>query len=1441
MEVNKISQPEISAGKMITDDSSKTESCNSYCPDFSDMYDDSYEFWDFLHSRKDRNECLSREEERHQKPIFWDFLGPSSNKDQNGLSSEYIDSAVATSNDSGIHFENESQLSSKIKTNVGKTVSNGINLQSPELKSTSSDDEFWDFLSCNSPVVTFKELLKNYNFTNDDKESSISSFVSRCDESPFPSVSEYMELEGCSTLNSSPSSVSVRTKHYLGSENGTKEFNSRQSSNTKNCDKLKKTVESIDYTSYIDVLKYLQQECIVSDREVNLSSISNDNTCFYGNSSKINIKESEKYQGSLDRSDDLGKINEKHGKMQELNQGSSNKSQLNVSSTSQNHVYDGTAPILSLKYNSGESRKDGNSNEVNSFKLNSQQRGRIQQLINKRPTKRFKKNIPNLSVASHNTTVNSKPALTNSHLNAVNVVNFNQSNMQESLQNLKSINSYNTEHGIKSITTSRVNPLGINATVTQSTTSAIGVSVNNTTTSNTSTTSTPLYLLMPTNSATLQNPNYSHFFLVINNNGNAQMNQPTFIQNSGVAMNTNNLKSTPIQFGQVLQSKVNSEIGNKSDNVKQNVLIVNQSNKAESSSSASAAKSTLSNIKYQTIPQVYLPYTSLINSAAGTSQVNVQYLNKIPAVHSTVNIPVSVNNLVSSSEVPSTISNVIFSSAPITNCYSTVKSSGVAEQMTNLKLDLKHKAVQSKCRQPSLTPLKNIPLGNNKYAIQQISTPVQICSSEELNNSLGYSNFNKINESTFLEKAFVENKLAPRINASEALVNNVSSFQDTLSTIPHKSAILQQNENCQSIHFTSTNVGTSLTPSVCLTGKNTNLQEKGQISAANSINVNVVPVSGSLEINKNISTVNTIQMINTKDKQNASSISLNTANNLVPIKLGNSQNKSLATLQELFPPPISMVPVCVLPQTQDTKQSNTSKVLILNGNRKAQTVTHKLKIDPIPNRERSISKKAKEKLKKGRLKTVRELLQERRKSGSSHARGSNKMGKEIRVLRPVLRLSTCDVCPSKPSPIITNIPKLNAAVTSNNNEASADTRKRPNILLLPSSSKTIKKSSFTEDKQSSLEKEQESQCFADSSVSENVEVDSAKSSSMAFLGKARKEVIILARELGEEVTPDLKIIDLRNLIVASTNYEMVFVKELLNTVISQRTEEAEQRKREIESEETRKREEREFEMEKLKLQNESFNSAGSGSFRPNIDFLYMIPKFDLINNDIGLYLILFECQAQATDVPKEFWASHLLSLLPYEIVQLLAREDVGISRDFEKLRSLLLKRYKLTAEKFRQLFSKHCKSPTATWKDFASEVRNYFHGWISGLDISTFDQLKKLIIVDQIKRRVPPEVREHYIDEWSQLNNVEKLTSKLDDYDAVRTKRDFHTSTPEEELKTEHTLLLTRRGIQNRIRNSRRNISLRKSINFDMLCLWKARIHKSQVSFVYTQREVQSQ
>ncbi|GFY39990.1 uncharacterized protein TNIN_98861 [Trichonephila inaurata madagascariensis] len=60
---------------------------------------------------------------------------------------------------------------------------------------------------------------------------------------------------------------------------------------------------------------------------------------------------------------------------------------------------------------------------------------------------------------------------------------------------------------------------------------------------------------------------------------------------------------------------------------------------------------------------------------------------------------------------------------------------------------------------------------------------------------------------------------------------------------------------------------------------------------------------------------------------------------------------------------------------------------------------------------------------------------------------------------------------------------------------------------------------------------------------------------MAFLGKGRRaDLSYIAEQLGERVTDDLKIIDLRNLIVNSTNYDEEFVREMLNARIEERLE-----------------------------------------------------------------------------------------------------------------------------------------------------------------------------------------------------------------------------------------------------------------------------------------------
>ncbi|GFW57192.1 transposon Ty3-I Gag-Pol polyprotein [Trichonephila clavipes] len=49
-----------------------------------------------------------------------------------------------------------------------------------------------------------------------------------------------------------------------------------------------------------------------------------------------------------------------------------------------------------------------------------------------------------------------------------------------------------------------------------------------------------------------------------------------------------------------------------------------------------------------------------------------------------------------------------------------------------------------------------------------------------------------------------------------------------------------------------------------------------------------------------------------------------------------------------------------------------------------------------------------------------------------------------------------------------------------------------------------------------------------------------------------------------------------------------------------------------------------------------------------------------------------------------------------------------------------------------------------------------------------FDQLKSLIIADQIKRKTPANIKEHFLDIWADLNDPLELAEKLDAYDNLR-------------------------------------------------------------------------
>ncbi|GFX82050.1 transposon Ty3-I Gag-Pol polyprotein [Trichonephila clavipes] len=164
---------------------------------------------------------------------------------------------------------------------------------------------------------------------------------------------------------------------------------------------------------------------------------------------------------------------------------------------------------------------------------------------------------------------------------------------------------------------------------------------------------------------------------------------------------------------------------------------------------------------------------------------------------------------------------------------------------------------------------------------------------------------------------------------------------------------------------------------------------------------------------------------------------------------------------------------------------------------------------------------------------------------------------------------------------------------------------------------------------------------------------------------------------------------------------------------------------------------------------------------PKLELNRIIPRFNSKEDEMGLYLTIFERQAKFLNIREKTWTAYLIGSLPPDIAQLIAREDEDDAQNYEKVKEMLLKRFRDTGGRFRQYFSQQKKNPDSAWRDFYFELSSYFEGWIKELKITTFDQLKSLIIADQIKRKTPANIKEHFLDIWADLNDPLELAEKL--------------------------------------------------------------------------------
>ncbi|GFW70623.1 transposon Tf2-9 polyprotein [Trichonephila clavipes] len=260
---------------------------------------------------------------------------------------------------------------------------------------------------------------------------------------------------------------------------------------------------------------------------------------------------------------------------------------------------------------------------------------------------------------------------------------------------------------------------------------------------------------------------------------------------------------------------------------------------------------------------------------------------------------------------------------------------------------------------------------------------------------------------------------------------------------------------------------------------------------------------------------------------------------------------------------------------------------------------------------------------------------------------------------------------------------------------------------------------------------------------------------MAYLGKGRREdVFVLATELNLKFDKSMTIATLKDLIIGSENYD----EELTKNIPSTNVEDRKAREEKLRIEEQKEKLCIEEQKEKLRIE-EQKEKLRIKEREEKLRFEQL--RLDEQNRKYEFELEKLRIQTQSklgADTSKE-------SLLPTEVSHIIEREPDDKANSYEHVKDLLLKRFKLTPEKFRQLFVTHQKAPERTWIDFYHELNTYFNGWIDGLKIDTFNKLSDLIITDQLKRKTLFEFKEYYLDEWANMNSPVQLAEKLEEFE----------------------------------------------------------------------------
>ncbi|XP_056416127.1 uncharacterized protein LOC130357457, partial [Hyla sarda] len=134
------------------------------------------------------------------------------------------------------------------------------------------------------------------------------------------------------------------------------------------------------------------------------------------------------------------------------------------------------------------------------------------------------------------------------------------------------------------------------------------------------------------------------------------------------------------------------------------------------------------------------------------------------------------------------------------------------------------------------------------------------------------------------------------------------------------------------------------------------------------------------------------------------------------------------------------------------------------------------------------------------------------------------------------------------------------------------------------------------------------------------------------------------------------------------------------------------------------------------------------------------------DGDLDVFLRGFEKVRRQFHLPKEQWGRYLTPRLRGKALDVFALLPSESDQDYEAIKSALLISFNLTPEAYRKRFRTLQQSATESCTEHAGQLRTAFRQWTGGLQVTTYEALEDLMVLDQFLQTRSFEAREWILD-----------------------------------------------------------------------------------------------